>query len=139
MQTEDGQVVEPHSISAGLDYPGIGPLHANLFDTGRAKFLSVTDEEALAAAFELAKLEGIIPALESAHALASLSYLNPNPSPLGEGGQTAVNELSTRTNKSSMNITEQMKFTKDSVVVVCLSGRGDKDMATYMREMENLK
>src|SRR4029077_9026379 len=73
MQTEDGQVVEPHSISAGLDYPGIGPLHAHLFDTGRAKFLNATDEEALNAAFELAKLEGIIPALESAHALSALN------------------------------------------------------------------
>ncbi|HEU4861679.1 MAG TPA: tryptophan synthase subunit beta, partial [Chitinophagaceae bacterium] len=67
MQTEDGQVVEPHSISAGLDYPGIGPMHAHLYDSGRAKFLSATDDESLAAAFELAKLEGIIPALESAH------------------------------------------------------------------------
>src|SRR5258706_11046129 len=86
MQTDDGQVTEPHSISAGLDYPGIGPLHANLFETGRAKFLTATDEEALAAAFELAKLEGIIPALESAHALARLT---PGPSPRsGEGGGT---------------------------------------------------
>ncbi len=68
MQTEDGQVVEPHSISAGLDYPGIGPLHAHLFDSGRGRFLSATDDEALKAAFELCRLEGIIPALESAHA-----------------------------------------------------------------------
>src|SRR5882757_8566110 len=75
MQTEDGQVVEPHSISAGLDYPGIGPMHANLYDTGRAKFLSATDDEALKAAFQLAKLEGIIPALESAHALAALKQM----------------------------------------------------------------
>lgn len=103
MQTEDGQVVEPHSISAGLDYPGIGPLHANLFKSGRAKFLNATDDEALVAAFELTKLEGIIPALESAHALAAL---------------------------------KQMKFKKDDVVVICLSGRGDKDLATYMRKME---
>jgi len=102
MQTEDGQVVEPHSISAGLDYPGIGPLHANLFVTGRGKFLSATDKEALAAAFELARLEGIIPALESAHALAAL---------------------------------EQVKFEKDDNIVICLSGRGDKDMETYMREL----
>jgi tryptophan synthase beta chain len=102
MQTEDGQVVEPHSISAGLDYPGIGPLHAHLFKSGRAKFLSATDEEALKAAFELAKLEGIIPALESAHALAAL---------------------------------KQMKFKKEDIVVICLSGRGDKDLATYMKEM----
>jgi tryptophan synthase beta chain len=102
MQTEDGQVVEPHSISAGLDYPGIGPLHAHLFETGRATFLSATDEEALAAAFELAKLEGIIPALESAHALHELTFL---------------------------------KFNKTDKVVVCLSGRGDKDLATYMNKM----
>jgi tryptophan synthase beta chain len=99
MQTEDGQVVEPHSISAGLDYPGIGPLHAHLFQTGRAHFLSATDEEALAAAFELAKLEGIIPALETAHALAALN---------------------------------QLKFKKEDVVVICLSGRGDKDLNIYM-------
>jgi tryptophan synthase beta chain len=103
MQTEDGQVTEPHSISAGLDYPGIGPLHANLFKSGRAVFLSATDDEALKAAFELARLEGIIPALESAHALASL---------------------------------EQMKFNENDKVVVCLSGRGDKDLATYMKAMK---
>jgi tryptophan synthase beta chain len=102
MQTEDGQVVEPHSISAGLDYPGIGPLHAHLYDSGRAKFLSATDEEALTAAFDLAKLEGIIPALESAHALHALNIL---------------------------------KFNKEDKVVVCLSGRGDKDLATYMKYM----
>ena len=102
MQTEDGQVVEPHSISAGLDYPGIGPLHAHLYDSGRAKFLSATDEEALTAAFELAKLEGIIPALESAHALHALNIL---------------------------------KFNKEDKVVVCLSGRGDKDLSTYMKNL----
>lgn len=107
MQTEDGQVVEPHSISAGLDYPGIGPLHAHLFDSGRGRFLSATDAEALQAAFNLAKLEGIIPALESAHALAGL------------------NELKAK------NIID-----KNSSVVVCLSGRGDKDMATYMKAMD---
>jgi len=100
MQTEDGQVVEPHSISAGLDYPGIGPLHAHLYESGRAKFLSATDDEALQAAFELTKMEGIIPALESAHALAAL---------------------------------KQMKFKNNDVVVLCLSGRGDKDLATYMQ------
>ncbi len=100
MQTEDGQVVEPHSISAGLDYPGIGPLHAHLYESGRAKFLSATDDEALQAAFELTKMEGIIPALESAHALAAL---------------------------------KQMKFKNNDVVVLCLSGRGDKDLATYMK------
>jgi len=102
MQTADGQVVEPHSISAGLDYPGIGPLHAHLFETGRASFLSATDDEALKAAFELAKLEGIIPALESAHALAAL---------------------------------KQLKFDKNEKVVICLSGRGDKDLATYMKHL----
>jgi tryptophan synthase beta chain len=110
MQTEDGQVIEPHSISAGLDYPGIGPLHANLFETGRAKFLTATDEEALAAAFELAKLEGIIPALESAHALAVLAPLSAR---RGVGGEA----------------------NKDDVVVVCLSGRGDKDLQAYMKKM----
>ena len=104
MQTEDGQVVEPHSISAGLDYPGIGPLHAHLYASGRATFLSATDQEALAAAFELTRLEGIIPALESAHAVAAL---------------------------------EQMEFNEKDTVVLCLSGRGDKDMATYMRAMED--
>lgn len=102
MQTDDGQVVEPHSISAGLDYPGIGPLHAHLYETGRATFLSATDEEAVAAAFELAKLEGIIPALESAHALHAVKTL---------------------------------KFNEKDKVVVCLSGRGDKDLATYMNNM----
>ena len=99
MQTPDGQVVEPHSISAGLDYPGVGPLHANLFVSGRGEFLNATDEEALDAAFELARLEGIIPALETAHALA---------------------------------VFKKRKFTLDDKVVVCLSGRGDKDLATYM-------
>lgn len=106
MQTNDGQVVEPHSISAGLDYPGIGPLHAHLFVTGRASFYSATDAEALNAAFLLAKMEGIIPALESAHALAIL---------------------------------EKIKFAKDDHVVVCLSGRGDKDLETYMKAMEVLR
>jgi tryptophan synthase beta chain len=119
MQTEDGQVVEPHSISAGLDYPGIGPLHAHLFDSKRGAFLSATDEEALKAAFNLAKQEGIIPALESSHALASLEFLNPI-APTASEAPVPVNA----------------KFTKDSVVVVCLSGRGDKDMATYMKAME---
>jgi tryptophan synthase beta chain len=102
MQTEDGQVVEPHSISAGLDYPGIGPLHAHLFDSGRGQFFSATDEEALEAAFQLAKLEGIIPALESSHALSAL---------------------------------KQLQFKEKDVVVLCLSGRGDKDLATYMKAM----
>ncbi len=102
MQTEDGQVVEPHSISAGLDYPGIGPLHANLFESGRAIFMSATDKKALAAAFELSKTEGIIPALETAHALHALKMIN---------------------------------FKKSDVVVICLSGRGDKDLDTYMKNL----
>lgn len=99
MQTIDGQVTEPHSISAGLDYPGIGPLHAHLFTSKRAEFIHVTDKEALSAAFELAKLEGIIPALEPAHAL---------------------------------HVLRTEKFKKEDTVVVNLSGRGDKDLATYM-------
>ena len=102
MQTADGQVTEPHSISAGLDYPGIGPLHAHLFDSGWGIFLSATDEEALQASFEVAKLEGIIPALETAHAFSALN---------------------------------QMKFNPNDNVVICLSGRGDKDLATYMKAM----
>lgn len=102
MQTEDGQVVEPHSISAGLDYPGIGPLHANLYESGRAIFMSATDKKALAAAVELSKTEGIIPALETAHAIHALKMINFNP--------------------------------KD-VVVICLSGRGDKDLDTYMKNL----
>ncbi len=100
MQTDDGQVVEPYSISAGLDYPGIGPMHANLFQSKRAKFIYVTDEQALESAFELSKIEGIIPALETSHAFAALN---------------------------------QLEFKKEEVVVVNLSGRGDKDLATYMK------
>ncbi|HAI82562.1 MAG TPA: tryptophan synthase subunit beta [Chitinophagaceae bacterium] len=100
MQTNDGQVIEPHSISAGLDYPGIGPLHANLFSTQRGLFLSATDQQAIGAALEVSRLEGIIPALETAHAFAAL---------------------------------HQMKFQPNDIVVVCLSGRGDKDLATYMQ------
>lgn len=103
MQTADGQVVEPHSISAGLDYPGIGPMHAHLFASGRGRFLSATDEEAMHWAFKLSALEGIIPALETAHAFAVLDRLG-------------------------------MK--KDDINVVCLSGRGDKDLATYMNAMD---
>jgi len=103
MQTADGQVVEPHSISAGLDYPGVGPMHANLFASGRGTFLSATDEEALQAAFHISKTEGIIPALETAHAFAVLGKLN-------------------------------LKTTDK--VVICLSGRGDKDLATYMKAMD---
>jgi tryptophan synthase beta chain len=104
MQTADGQVVEPHSISAGLDYPGVGPLHAHLFDSKRGIFLNATDNEALDAAFHLCRLEGIIPALESAHALAAL---------------------------------KKMQLASTDRVVLCLSGRGDKDLATYMSAMEN--
>ena len=100
MQTTDGQVIEPHSISAGLDYPGIGPLHAHLFETGRVRFLSATDDEAMEAGIELSRLEGIIPAIETAHAIAAL---------------------------------HQMKLKEEDVVVLCLSGRGDKDLETYIR------
>lgn len=100
MQTADGQIIEPYSISAGLDYPGIGPLHAHLLTTGRASFLHATDEEALRSAFLLMKLEGIIPAIESAHAFAALDKLN---------------------------------FNLKDRVVVCLSGRGDKDLDTYLK------
>ena len=103
MQTEDGQVIEPYSISAGLDYPGIGPMHAHLFKSGRAKFYDITDEEALEAALECSMLEGIIPALESAHALAVFGKLN------------------AKTNE---------------VVVVNLSGRGDKDLSTYQQRLK---
>ncbi len=105
MQTADGQVIEPYSISAGLDYPGIGPLHASLHATGRVRYLAVTDEEALAAGYALCRREGIIPAIESAHALAAL---------------------------------DKIKLTADDVVVVNLSGRGDKDMETYIRYQNNL-
>ncbi len=100
MQTEDGQVVEPHSISAGLDYPGIGPMHAHLFETGRVQFVSATDDEAMNAGIELSRLEGIIPAIETAHAIAAL---------------------------------KQFEFAPEEVVVVNLSGRGDKDLETYIR------
>ena len=100
MQTEDGQVVEPYSISAGLDYPGIGPQHAHLFKKNRCEYVSVTDAEAMAAGKLCAELEGIIPAIETAHALAHL---------------------------------EKMVFTGKESVVICLSGRGDKDLDTYMK------
>ncbi|MDP5106738.1 tryptophan synthase subunit beta [uncultured Polaribacter sp.] len=103
MQDEYGQIVEPYSISAGLDYPGVGPLHAFLYETKRAKYMNATDQEALDAAFELTKIEGIIPALETAHALAVLS---------------------------------KIKFRKDQVVVVNLSGRGDKDLETYINHLK---
>ena len=103
MQDEYGQIKEPYSISAGLDYPGVGPLHAFLYESKRANFMNATDKEALEAAFELTKIEGIIPALETAHALAVLS---------------------------------KIKFNKDQVVVVNLSGRGDKDLETYIKHLE---
>ena len=100
MQTEDGQVIEPYSISAGLDYPGIGPVHAHLFETGRAQFYSATDDQAMRAGVQLSRLEGIIPAIETAHAFAALN---------------------------------QMNFEKNEVVVINLSGRGDKDLDTYIK------
>lgn len=99
MQTPDGQITEPYSISAGLDYPGVGPMHAHLAESGRAEFFSVTDDEAMKAGLELCKLEGIIPAIESSHALAVLN---------------------------------DKKFKPEDVVVICLSGRGDKDLNTYI-------
>jgi len=102
MQDHYGQITEPYSISAGLDYPGVGPLHAFLHETKRAKFLNATDKEALDAAYELTKIEGIIPALESAHALAVLPKL---------------------------------ALKKDQVIVINLSGRGDKDMETYIKHI----
>jgi len=103
MQTEDGQITEPYSVSAGLDYPGIGPIHAHLAETGRAQVVAITDEEALRAAFELTRREGIIPALESAHALAAL---------------------------------EKVTFAPGELVVLTLSGRGDKDLETYFKYEE---
>lgn len=102
MQTEDGQIIEPYSISAGLDYPGIGPLHAHLIVSERAKAIAVTDEEALEAAYCLTKLEGIIPALESAHAIAAL---------------------------------DKISFQPEEITVLNLSGRGDKDLETYMKHL----
>ena len=104
MQSQDGQIEEPYSISAGLDYPGIGPIHANLATNKRATVLAINDDEALNAAFELTRLEGIIPALESAHALGALGKL---------------------------------RFRPEDVVVLTVSGRGDKDMETYIREIKN--
>ena len=108
MQTEDGQIIEPYSISAGLDYPGTGPIHCNLYETGRAQVLPANDDEALRAAFELTRMEGIIPALESAHALALLP-------------------------------TVKAQFTKDTVVVLTVSGRGDKDLDTYLKHADIIK
>ena len=100
MQTADGQIREPYSISAGLDYPGVGPMHAHLYQTGRAEFIAVTDDEAMQAGMVLSKLEGIIPAIESSHAFAIL---------------------------------ETRKFRPEDVVVFNLSGRGDKDLDTYIK------
>ncbi|MBO5026125.1 MAG: tryptophan synthase subunit beta [Bacteroidaceae bacterium] len=100
MQTEDGQIIEPYSISAGLDYPGTGPIHCNLYKQGRAQVVAVNDDEALKAAFELTRLEGIIPALESSHALGALP---------------------------------KMKFKSSDIVVLTVSGRGDKDIDTYLK------
>ena len=99
MQTPDGQITEPYSISAGLDYPGVGPMHAHLYKSGRAQFISVTDDEAMQAGLELCQLEGIIPAIESAHALA---------------------------------VFKKQTFDANAVVVLSLSGRGDKDLNTYI-------
>lgn len=106
MQTEDGQIIEPYSISAGLDYPGIGPMHAHLISSGRARVISATDQEALDAALHLTRTEGIIPALETAHAFAAL---------------------------------DKMTFQASDIVVVNLSGRGDKDLATYIDNLDLTK
>ena len=99
IQDEDGQITEPYSISAGLDYPGIGPMHANLAKQHRASVFAINDDEAVKAAYELTRLEGIIPALESAHALAAL---------------------------------DKVKFKPTDIVVLTVSGRGDKDIETYL-------
>ena len=99
MQTKDGQIVEPYSISAGLDYPGVGPLHAHLLESKRAEFMSITDSDAMLAGLEVSKLEGIIPAIETAHAFAAFKYLD---------------------------------FKADDIIVVNFSGRGDKDLNTYI-------
>lgn len=99
MQTDDGQITEPYSISAGLDYPGIGPMHANLFTSGRGEFISIDDDEAMSAGLQLSQLEGIIPAIETSHALAVFEY---------------------------------KKFNSGDVIVLNLSGRGDKDLENYI-------
>jgi tryptophan synthase beta chain len=106
MQTADGQIVEPYSLSAGLDYPGIGPLHAHLIATGRAEAVSITDDEALAAAYRLSLEEGIIPALETAHAFAAL---------------------------------DKIRFDPGAVIAINLSGRGDKDLETYIQHFERFQ
>jgi len=103
MQTNDGQITEPYSISAGLDYPGVGPMHAHLYKSGRAEFISITDDEAMKSGFELCQLEGIIPAIESSHALA---------------------------------VFKKKIFKPDDIVVLNLSGRGDKDLDTYINHFK---
>ncbi len=103
MQTPDGQIVEPYSISAGLDYPGIGPMHAHLIASGRAEAVSITDDEALASAYFVSKKEGIIPALETAHAFSAL---------------------------------DKIEYDSSDVIVVNLSGRGDKDLATFIKHYD---
>ena len=103
MQTKDGQITEPYSISAGLDYPGVGPMHAHLYKSGRAEFISITDDDAMTAGLELCKLEGIIPAIETSHALA---------------------------------VFDKKQFNKNDIVVVSLSGRGDKDLETYINHFK---
>ncbi|MAI93194.1 MAG: tryptophan synthase subunit beta [Flavobacteriaceae bacterium] len=99
MQTDDGQITEPYSISAGLDYPGIGPMHANLFSSGRGEFISIDDDEAMSAGLQLSQLEGIIPAIETSHALAVFNH---------------------------------KKFNSTDIIVLNLSGRGDKDLENYI-------
>lgn len=99
MQTNDGQITEPYSISAGLDYPGVGPMHAHLYTSGRADFIAITDDEAMKSGLELCQLEGIIPAIESSHALA---------------------------------VFEKKQFQPNDIIVLCLSGRGDKDLQNYI-------
>jgi tryptophan synthase beta chain len=99
MQTTDGQITEPYSISAGLDYPGVGPMHAHLYKTGRAEFISITDDEAMKAGLELSKLEGIIPAIETSHSLA---------------------------------IFKEKQFKPTDIIIINLSGRGDKDLQNYI-------
>ena len=106
MQTPDGQIVEPYSLSAGLDYPGIGPMHAHLISSGRAEAIAVTDDEALRAGYFLSRIEGIIPALETAHAFAALDTL---------------------------------QYESSDVIVVNLSGRGDKDLATYVKHFDRFQ
>ncbi len=104
MQTKDGQIVEPYSLSAGLDYPGIGPMHAHLIASGRAEAISITDEDALKAAYFLSRKEGIIPALETSHAFAALDV---------------------------------MEYNSSDVIVICLSGRGDKDLETFINHFDD--